>query len=362
MSGKRSLRLLAGLGFALLAPALAGAADLANARLLIAGSRLTISPESQTVPFDTPTIVDTHLEGYDVERGVLPKDLRVVADFTGPEVNGILVLETVPNQPFRIPRLRLEGQYRLDNIRLMQGNDLLAYAEPRSAGVLVTQVLVTRVTSRALTLDEIRSYGIVVNDDSFQAFNFTFAFAVAGETVNYNIPVIYMGPAKDPYILWDGLTNFDAPAWRSSSVRFEPPRMAPFQLSFATGDTGDQSFGGCEAGDGDCSKSEVVPIPGVILFPTDVSLLHQFFSVMLIAQNGAPAGDRLEIHDLTAKVTLPPGLRQAKTDPPTPLGVPVPVRVPGPDGILGTADDLTFLVAQASGQAEVQVEGLREGT
>src|SRR5437016_3441744 len=114
MSGKRSLRLLVGLGLALLAPGLAGAADLANARLLIAGSRLTVSPESQTVPFDTPTIVDTHLEGYDVERGVLPKDLRAVADFTGPEVNGILVLETVPNQPFRIPRLRLEGEYRLD--------------------------------------------------------------------------------------------------------------------------------------------------------------------------------------------------------------------------------------------------------
>jgi hypothetical protein len=362
MREKRSLRLLVGLWLALLAPGLAGAADLANARLLIAGSRLTVSPESQTVPFDTPTIVDTHLEGYDVERGVLPKDLRVVADFTGPEVNGILVLETVPNQPFRIPRLRLEGEYRLDNIRLMQGSDLLAYAEPRSAAVRVTQVLITKVTSRALTLDEIRSYGIVVNDDSFQAFNFTFAFAVAGETVNYNIPVIYMGPAKAPYILWDGLTNFDAPAWHSSSVRFEPPRMAPFQLSFDSGDGGDQSNGGCEAADGDCSKSDVVPIPGVILFPTDISLLHQFFSVMLIAQNGAPAGDPLEIHDLTARVTLPPGLRQAKTDPPTPLGVPVPVRVPGPDGKLGTADDLTFLVAQASGQAEVQVEGLREGT
>ncbi|HEV2846865.1 MAG TPA: hypothetical protein VG477_18560, partial [Thermoanaerobaculia bacterium] len=100
----------------------------------------------------------------------------------------------------------------------------------------------------------------------------------------------------------------------------------------------------------------------MILFPTDISLLHQFFSVVLLAQNGAPAGDPLRIHDLTAKVTLPPGLRQAKTDPPTPLGVPVPVRVPGPDGELGTGDDLTFLIAQATGQAEVLVEGLREGT
>ncbi len=365
MTGKRFLsRLLVfvGSGFALfVSPRSAVASDLANAQLLIAGSRLTVSPESQTVPFDTPTIVDTHLEGYDASRGVLPRDLRVLADFTGPEVDGILVLETVPNQPFRIPRLRLQGEYRLDNIRLVQGDDLLAYAEPRSAAVLVTQVLITRVTSRALTLDEIRSYGIVVDDDSFQAFNFTFAFAVAGETVNYNLPVVYFGPGKDQQaILWDHM-NYEAPPWQATSQRFEPPRMAPFKLELES-EEGDTSYGGCLDIEGDCTREDQIPIPGVIMFPTDVSLLHQFFSVMLIAQNGAPAGDRLQIHDLTARITLPPGLRQAKTEPPTPLGVPVPVRVPGPDGRLGTADDLTFLVAQASGQAEVLVEGLREGT
>ncbi|MEO8196126.1 MAG: carboxypeptidase regulatory-like domain-containing protein [Thermoanaerobaculia bacterium] len=38
------------------------------------------------------------------------------------------------------------------------------------------------------------------------------------------------------------------------------------------------------------------------------------------------------------------------------------MRVPGPDGELGTADDLTFLVAQATAEAEFLVEGLREGT
>ncbi|HEX6904370.1 MAG TPA: carboxypeptidase regulatory-like domain-containing protein [Thermoanaerobaculia bacterium] len=361
MIGKRSrwgVLLFVGMLFAPLAPRPAAAADLANAQLLIAGSRLKVSPESQTVPYDTPTIVETHLEGYDASRGVLPKDLRVLADFTGPEIDGILVLETVPNQPFRIPRLRLQGEYRLDNIRLVEGEDLVAYAEPRSAAVLVTQVLITRVTSRALTLDEIRSYGIVVDDDSFQAFNFTFAFGVAGETIDYNIPVIYFGPGKEQVIgLWD------LPGWHASSTRFTPPRMAPFQLKLDAPEGGrDDSYGGCEALEGDCRKDDVIPIPGVILFPTDVSLLHQFFSVVLMAQNGAPANDPLTIHDLTARVTLPPGLRQARTEPPTPLGVPVPVRVPGPDGELGTGDDLTFLVAQATGQAEVLVEGLKEGT
>jgi hypothetical protein len=355
----RRFLLSVGLALGLGAPGMAVASDLASAQLLIAGSRLAVSPESQTVPYDTPTIVETHLVGYDPERGVLPADLRVQADFTGPEIDGILVLETVPNQPFRIPRLRLQGEYRLDNIRLMQGDDLLGYAQPRSAAVLVTQVLVTKVTSRALTEDEIRSYGIVVNDDSFQAFNFTFGFAVAGETVNYNVPVLWYGPGKEQVILADFM-SFEGPA-RSSSARFTPPSMVPFQLSFESPER-DNSNGGCQDVEGDCSRDSVLPLPGVIMFPTDVSLLHQFFSVVLLAQNAAPAGDRLEIHDLTAKITLPPGLRQADTEPPTPLGVPVPVRVPGPDGELGTGDDLTFLVAQATGQAEVLVEGLREGT
>lgn len=40
----------------------------------------------------------------------------------------------------------------------------------------------------------------------------------------------------------------------------------------------------------------------------------------------------------------------------------MPVRVPGADGKLGTGDDLTFLVAQAEGQAEVLVEGVQQGT
>ncbi len=42
--------------------------------------------------------------------------------------------------------------------------------------------------------------------------------------------------------------------------------------------------------------------------------------------------------------------------------MPVPLRVPGPDGQVGTADDVTFLIAQATGEAEFLVEGLREGT
>ena len=221
---------LGALGLCLLAAAPARSdGELGIGTLLIAGTRLEISPESQTVPYNTPTLVNTHLAGYDPENGILPSDLRGLADFTGPEVNGILVLETVPNEPFRIPRLSQKGEYILDNIRLVQGDELLTYGVPRSAIVLVTQVLVTRVTSRPLTLDEIRDLGIVLQDDSFQAFNFTFGFGIAGDVIDFNVPVIFV-PIKE---LGDQLLGVPLLA---GGERFRPPPLAPFKLTLDPGD------------------------------------------------------------------------------------------------------------------------------
>ena len=348
---------------ALAAAAPAGAADLADATLAIAGAKLTVSPESQTVPFDTPTEVLTQLQGFDTAHGAIPANLLVLGDLTGPQISGVLTLSTVPGQPFQIPRLQTQGIYQLDNIRLMQGGNLLGYAQPRSAALTVTQVLVTSVTSRALTTDEIRSYGIALDSSSMQAYVFTFAFAVApGQTVNYDLPVVFNqgSVSSAPLPLYQVVGQGGAV---HGGPRFTPPRMAPFQLNLAPTNTGSGGvLGGCLDLEDDCSSNPPLPIPGVILFPTDISLLHQFFSVILMVQNGAPAGDPLVLRDLSARVTLPPGLRQASTLPPTPLGVPIPIRVPGPDGILGTADDITFLVAQASGEAQVLAEGLEQGT
>ncbi|MFQ5528564.1 MAG: hypothetical protein ACE5GX_20200, partial [Thermoanaerobaculia bacterium] len=309
-----------------------------------------MSPESQTVPYNTPTLVETHLEGFDPSLGTLPSDLRVLADFTGPEVDGILTLETVPNEPFRIPGLSLKGDYQLDNIRLVQGDELLGFGSPRSAAILVTQILVTRVTSRALTLDEIRALGIVIDEDSFRAFNFTFGFGVEkGETIEFNFPVLLPFDG-DPQVLGGGFGLFGG-----GTPRFDIPQLAPFQLDIPPEETQSGTFVSL------ARRESAPPIYGAIVFPTEFALLNQFFSVVLHVQNGAPEGDPLVLRDLTAKIKIPGGLREAETEPPTPLGVPVPIRVPGPDGRLGTSDDITFLVAQATGEAEFLLEGRRQG-
>ncbi|MCH9646794.1 MAG: carboxypeptidase regulatory-like domain-containing protein [Deltaproteobacteria bacterium] len=331
----------------LLSAAPVRAMDLGEAQLLIAGARLAVAPEQQTVPYDTPSVIFTELQGYDADNGVLPQDLKVVGDFSGPEIDGVLVLETTPNEPFRLPRLTLKGQYSLDNIRLVQGGELLAFAEPRTAGVLVTQILITRVTSRPLTLEEIRARGIIIDEDNFQAFNFVFGFAVdTGEvremSFNLAIPRGGGGTGRGARFIIPGGPRFP------QIETFDPPKIIPTVLE----------TGGCSGG---CSQAELPPIPAAIVFPFDNAVLNQFFSVMLMAQNGAPEGDALVLRDLSANLRVPAGLRPAETEPPTPLGVPVPVRVPGPDGELGTGDDDPDINGQETGQAEFLVEGLREG-
>ncbi len=354
-----------------LGPGQATAASvLGSGELLLAGTELRISPETQTVPLDLPTVVDTEIVGFDPSQGSLPPSLRIVGNLTGPEISGVLELQTVPNEPFRIPRFRLEGEYALDNIRLVDGDDFLAWATPRRVTMNVTQVLITSVESRPLTREEIDGLGLVIDENRYQALSLTFGFAVAGRTISYSMPVVYDLYGAGP----EGLdlpsfpvVNVPLPEFGGGTLpptgRFRP-QLVPFKLDLKTPPKPEIPWGGCSFKDKECRERfpPTPPMVGVILFPTDLRLLHQFFSVVLIVQNGAPEGDALVVRDLSARIKLPAGLREAETTPPTPLGVPVPVRVPGADGELGTADDLSLIVAQARGEADFQVEGLKEGT
>ena len=43
------------------------------------------------------------------------------------------------------------------------------------------------------------------------------------------------------------------------------------------------------------------PIPGVLIFPGNISYLNQFFSALLLVSNVAPDGSRLNLRDIKAE-------------------------------------------------------------
>ena len=111
-------------------------------------------------------------------------------------------------------------------------------------------------------------------------------------------------------------------------------------------------------------------IPGVVVFPGRIGLLHQFFEAIVIVANGAPNGAPLVITNLRATSRLPDaGTPNDPTDDPLRIaetqqgGVQTQLEIHGlgPDGRYGTADDTTSFNPGQSGQAAFLVEGLREG-
>ena len=60
----------------------------------------------------------------------------------------------------------------LENIRLISNGEVLFYGTPESVTIeVIDQLLVTEVTARPLTADEIREKGIVFDQSNFQAYN-----------------------------------------------------------------------------------------------------------------------------------------------------------------------------------------------
>lgn len=349
-TGGRVLVGLASLAFLMPRPATAQAgAVLADADLLIRGVRLTVAPARQEVDPGRPTVVRTSLG--DVAPAQLVPGVLVAADLSGPGLDAPLALTTAPGEPFAIPGLNREGAYALTGIRLVAGGRTLLQADPDRVEILVHRLVVSSVTSRPLTAAEIARAGIVIADDSFRVYRYTVGFATVSGTVEVGFDLV-AGPDGRVLLPSSPDGRFALPAGAPGAAPV--PQVQAFSLPIPGGGGEPNPPPGSAPGRA---------IPGFLVIPGDLAFLHQFFSVILVVQNGALAGSGLTLRDLHARLELDgDGLRQAETAPPTVPGQPVPLLDPGPDGLLGTADDLTFLVAQASGQASWLVEGLEEGS
>jgi hypothetical protein len=316
---------------------------MASGELIVRGVRLEITPAQQTVPINTETVVNTV---FTVDNPELVEGMMVKGTLRGPGIKDSITLTTLPNHPFSIPGFTSKGTYILENIQLEKNGKKLVTAEPDQAVIEAMDIIVTKVESRPLTLEEIREKGIVISEENFSVYNFSVGFMVNSQEVKYEFPMVYSGN-NEVYIPEPTYMANEVPLPGGFATRVPIPvdiDLPEFEKT---------------------SRDKTVTsrtISGVVIFNNDIAFLNQFFSVMFIVSNQAPEESLLALKDVTAKITFPDGLREAETNPPRLMGAPLPVRCPGPDGKIGTADDLDIILATFSGMAEFLAEGLKEGT
>ena len=181
----------------------AWAEELATGQLEIRGAVLRVSPERQEVAPGLPTVVLTALG--QLEPGQIPTGLRVEGDLSGPGLDEPLRLTTTPGDAFRIPGLNREGTYTLSGIRLVEGDRTISSADPDSVEIFVHRLVISSITSRALTPEEMDAYGIVIDADNYTAWHYTVGFQIEGGTVEVPFDLMHklskISKAKAPAFL-----------------------------------------------------------------------------------------------------------------------------------------------------------------
>ncbi|HEY0173489.1 MAG TPA: carboxypeptidase regulatory-like domain-containing protein, partial [Pyrinomonadaceae bacterium] len=338
---------------------------LAMADFDVIGLAATASPATQTVPKNTPTAVLASVEvpeGGDpaaIIAGLNP-NYRVRGELTGPSLASPLVVEARLGEPLNIPALSRAGDHVLQNLRVvdtgLEGEAVVAPVTPDSCGIVVIdRLLISEVRVNELTYDQIVQAGINITDDSYRAFNFTLGVGTSSDAQPISIPVAFPAVgAADPRPVV-GVPSLGV----GSGVPI--PDVIPIMLEIPEGEGAGQDL--------ELEGEGPIRIPGVIVFPGRVGLLHQFFEAIVIVANGAPNGTPLVVRGLRAKAKLPDGGTPDPSDDPlrvaeTQTGGRVSdleIHGLGPDGRYGTGDDTDRFTPGQSGQATFLLEGMKEG-
>ncbi|HEX9161125.1 MAG TPA: hypothetical protein VF980_05390, partial [Thermoanaerobaculia bacterium] len=335
-----------------LCAAVVAGAEITSGSLQIQGVSLEIETTAVTTGLDIPTTIQTKFAGKTNDAAPLLDGLLAVGDLTGPGIDTPIRLTTSPGFRFQIPGFSREGIYLLQNVRLMKGGEFIAPAMPSSASITVANVLQTTVKVRQLTAEELRARGIVVDGRNFNVYEYSFTFLVNGELVEVPFPVI-VDPRTHEVTPIVRETPFTLPpVTQIQPPRWSPPDVIAFELPPDETNAGDQS-GGANSGEQHVS-SKRASIPAAIIIPNSLAVLHEFVAVILSVSNGAPSGSTARLDDVRATIKIPAALRTAKSNPSVAFGQPVPIVDP--------STGVTFLIAQAKGEAEWDLEGLQPGT
>lgn len=328
-----------------------GETTLGTGQLRLVGASFDVEPVAQAVPVGVPAVLRTVFSGD--PAGLARAGLSVSARLSGPGLGTAVTLTTAPGEELRLPALQVRGEYRLEAIALTDGAGTSVPAAHPVAIVTVTDVLVSSISSRVLTPDELADRGIVLDDRNLQAFSFALGLSIQGRNIGVELPaLVWNGTEYQP--VGPPRVEVEGPPYE----RFQPPSVVAVPLVDPA-----SALPPFEEEEPDENGVAPRPVFGLLVFPGNIRFLHQFLSVVLMVQNGSAAGSGLVLKDVSTAVSLPASsLRLAGTTPPAADGQPIPVRHPGPDGVLDTPDDLVVLAAQQAGSAEMVAEGLKVGT
>ncbi|MFP5246820.1 MAG: hypothetical protein ACLGH0_09005, partial [Thermoanaerobaculia bacterium] len=363
------------LAFVALFLALAASAQLrprklGELELVLSGLSATVDPLQVTVPKNTASGVRVSIRNGagdvtlpEAER-LLGGTFTIEGDLAGP---GLPVPVRLPQADapitdrllVNIPPLPQSGNYTLSNLRITRNGATVLDLTPNRVEIeVIEQVLITSVTTRPLTLDEIKAKGIILDDDSYLGFEFTLGIALDSKAVDFTFPVVFdkRGVAV-PQPLLPGAEPERAAMPPLTTI--VPMLLAP---------EGDGEMPTVRLPNG---KTEEVRIPSVLVIPGNVGYLTQVFSAKLFVANGAPGASNLTVRDVTGTIKLPPGADRVANTADDPLMLPdttkgpqpktMPVVAAGTDGQLGTGDDVVTFRPGEQGEAEFLLRGEKEG-
>ena len=340
---------------------------LASADFNLIGLVGTVAPVTQTVPKNIPTAVLTSIQVPEGENPAaiiaqLNPNYRIRGELSGPSLTAPRTVEAPIGQPIQIPQLPNPGDHVLQNLRIVDitdpTNSTLAPVAPDSVGItVIDNILVTQVQVTEMTYEQIVQSGINLNNANYNYYNFVIGLGTSSGTVPIQIPVAL--PTTGGQIPVVGNPSGGVGV---NGVSVPLPDIVPVMLEGV--DEGGNSVPIELPGGGR------LQIPGVVVFPGRIGLLHQFFEAIVIVANGAPNGTPLVITNLRARANLPDA--QTPNDPTDdPLRIAatqqggvqnqLDIHGLGPDGRYGTADDTISFNPGQTGQATFLLEGLREG-
>ncbi len=305
-----------------------------------------------------PSALDTVVGSAGVDiSSTLPPGSLVRAELVGePLGEGSVPLTAVAGQPMALPPLAAAGLYRIVDVRLERADGaLLAERDPTLAPIqidVIDELLVTEVSTRALTLEEIQEKGIVIDEENFTAFNFAVGLTLGSEQVVIDLPVAI-------------------PTTSQAALELKAPDLAKLptvQAQFAKVSIPNFSLSGFQLRpppELEARGVELPPINGVVIIPGNIAFLNQFFSVVLQTTNVAFEGSGLDVLNAQASIALPLGDDDLKDTGDDPLRV-AETQQGGVQEVLPLLADpadpgTDTIAAGGTNSAEFLVEGLREG-